>query len=769
VPIVSSKQSIISYNGSNYFITATSKEIKVTRLGENPSLVLTVEQNGSATNGFWFKNESLIVLGKKGLIEVPFRDHGIQKQLISGLNISCSFMDTENNLLLGTLDDGIILVPNTTARSAHVSNKKITRSFVTPNQSLYYIDAEGDLYYSPYPYTQSEFVASGFVPGEAIAYNKYEQQIYFSGVDISLETTTNTIKNSPLSYFKDYYPLSEDYRIYALGSYALLENTLGKRVEEGKLRYNFLGYERKRNKPFVYLRKTRSNRIVEDIRKNFLYINYIDGLYCYSQKEAPIPLQFNNAPLLISCIQRDPVSGVWVGTHDGYVLKYNGAEIVFKFKLPAEVKHIAIHENLAFLYTGAKVIRLDTETNQITSLNEIDGLIPEKITALFCRNNKLYVVGGNRIQQLPVSYNFTNNVAPKLFFDEVQLFNKPIAPRKNLLFDYDENHLTFVFHAIATRSQGQFQYEYRLSGTSEKWIPLSADMNKVTFSRLAPGNYTFEVRAVNEDGKHSKIKRVSFTIDKHFSQKWWFILLSFLCVSTIVFLVVRLRYRVSQKQNQLKSEQERLKKEVYKSKIAAIRSQMNPHFMFNALNTIQEFIMTNQKDVASEYLADFADLMRKYLDQSKKEDITLSEEIETLEIYLGLENLRFDGALNYSVYCTPTINPFETTLPVMLIQPFVENAIKHGLLHKKGDKRLYILFERIDENALRCTIEDNGIGRQASTKIKKGHQHASFATKALDQKMEMVNKGSHRTISCQILDLTENGEPTGTKVIIEIK
>ena len=189
------------------------------------------------------------------------------------------------------------------------------------------------------------------------------------------------------------------------------------------------------------------------------------------------------------------------------------------------------------------------------------------------------------------------------------------------------------------------------------------------------------------------------------------------------------------------------------------------------MRSIQEFIITNQKDIASEYLADFADLIRKYLEQSRKEEIFLDEEIETLEIYLSLENLRSNGQLDYSIYCDPLVNQFETLIPVMLLQPFIENAIKHGLLHKVGTKSLQISFHKKGEHRLRCCIEDNGIGREAAAKFS-NEKHNSFATEAIDEKMELLNKNTSRNISIEIVDLKEGDATnatiaTGTKVIIE--
>jgi sensor histidine kinase YesM len=198
---------------------------------------------------------------------------------------------------------------------------------------------------------------------------------------------------------------------------------------------------------------------------------------------------------------------------------------------------------------------------------------------------------------------------------------------------------------------------------------------------------------------------------------------------------------------------------------------MNPHFMFNALNTIQEFILTNQQEVASEYLADFADLMRMYLNQSNEDNVSLAEEEETLRLYLRLENLRFNEDLDYSINIDPTLNKDGTFIPVMLLQPYVENSIKHGLLHKKGTKRLNIEFIKTPNNHLKCTITDNGIGRKASGKINssKSIGHKSFATGANDHRVDLINQNRDKRIQVDIIDLYEDGIGSGTKVEIYIK
>jgi LytS/YehU family sensor histidine kinase len=197
---------------------------------------------------------------------------------------------------------------------------------------------------------------------------------------------------------------------------------------------------------------------------------------------------------------------------------------------------------------------------------------------------------------------------------------------------------------------------------------------------------------------------------------------------------------------------------------------MNPHFMFNALNTIQEFIITNQQDIASEYLADFADLMRKYLDQSKKEDISVQEELDTLSIYLRLENLRFDGALDYSIEYDEQLDIDSIMIPVMSIQPFVENSIKHGLLHKSGDKKLQIEVRQYGRGYIKCIVTDNGIGRKASAERKKHRatKHQSFATQAIDERLAMLNANQPNRVELEIIDLESDEEALGTRVELTV-
>lgn len=199
---------------------------------------------------------------------------------------------------------------------------------------------------------------------------------------------------------------------------------------------------------------------------------------------------------------------------------------------------------------------------------------------------------------------------------------------------------------------------------------------------------------------------------------------------------------------------------------------MNPHFVFNALNSIQEYIVLNEKRLAAKYLGKFADLMRLYLNQSKQKTITLEEEIQAISLYLELEKIRFEESLEYTLKIDKTLDYHNITIPPMLIQPYVENAIKHGLLHKERNRRLSVeLKSDKSQKILICEIIDNGIGRKASQKINKTHhiQRLDFASSATKTRLNLLNYDKKKPIGEKTIDLYDDDKnPIGTKVILHI-
>lgn len=208
-----------------------------------------------------------------------------------------------------------------------------------------------------------------------------------------------------------------------------------------------------------------------------------------------------------------------------------------------------------------------------------------------------------------------------------------------------------------------------------------------------------------------------------------------------------------------------LEKQYRASELKALRSQMNPHFVFNALNSIQEYIMSNEKKLAGKYLGKFADLMRVYLYHSQVKVITLKEELFALNLYVELESLRFENKLTYEIAVDENIDT-NHEIPSLLIQPYVENSFKHGLLHITRCKELSIQVSQ-ESNSLIVVIKDNGIGRKKSSELLRlrNPNHQSFGHKASKNRIDLLNYGREEKIIEKITDLEdEKGEPEGTLV-----
>ncbi len=230
---------------------------------------------------------------------------------------------------------------------------------------------------------------------------------------------------------------------------------------------------------------------------------------------------------------------------------------------------------------------------------------------------------------------------------------------------------------------------------------------------------------------------------------------SFILISVITFLIFRFS-QIKQKQQELILEQRLL------------RAQMNPHFIFNAVSAIQNYIIKNKAIEASSYLSSFAKLMRSILQNSREELVLLDNEIQTLEDYLNLQKLRLDGKLEYKIQGKEEFDHEALAIPPMLLQPFIENAIEHGIMKKEEQKgKININFKK-EENKLIVEIVDNGIGRKY-TQTNKNSNHQSFATQITNERIKSIKKSYRKGISFYTIDLKSiENEPVGTKVIFEL-
>jgi LytS/YehU family sensor histidine kinase len=214
-----------------------------------------------------------------------------------------------------------------------------------------------------------------------------------------------------------------------------------------------------------------------------------------------------------------------------------------------------------------------------------------------------------------------------------------------------------------------------------------------------------------------------------------------------------------------------IKKLLAESQLMALRAQMNPHFVFNCLNSIQECIVTQKYGEASMYLNKFSKLFRSVLNNSGKVMITLAEEIEVLELYLSLEHMRFEKSFHYSLRVDEDLESEEILIPSMLLQPYVENALWHGLMHKESDRQLTICFKKLSDDVFQCVVDDNGIGRKKALELRdqqsKTKRHMSKGMKISEDRIELLQKqGQHAKLN--IIDKYHHDYAAGTKVVVEL-
>jgi LytS/YehU family sensor histidine kinase len=309
----------------------------------------------------------------------------------------------------------------------------------------------------------------------------------------------------------------------------------------------------------------------------------------------------------------------------------------------------------------------------------------------------------------------------------------------------------------------KLRYRYKLEGLDQDWLH-NGPNNHVRFSALAPGNYRFRVSAT-VDGEHWYESKESFqfTIVPPFWQRVWFIALGILLAAGLIYWAVQKRLAAIQAST-------KLKEHIAEIEMRALRAQMNPHFIFNCLNSINRYIVKSDHATASLYLTRFSKLIRLILDNSNSKSILLSNELEALKLYIEMEALRFDHRFTYDVSLANDIHSDSIEVPPLIVQPYVENAIWHGLLHKENGGHLQIDLSMNGENELLFIVEDDGVGREKAKefKSKSATTKKSLGLKLTEDRIAVLNKYAKHQASVKIVDVIKNGIVSGTRVSITI-
>lgn len=339
--------------------------------------------------------------------------------------------------------------------------------------------------------------------------------------------------------------------------------------------------------------------------------------------------------------------------------------------------------------------------------------------------------------------------------------------------NYNENSISILYSARGYSSEDTIVFAYKLEGYDADWINasysiLDEKMNMAVYPFLMPGTYTFKVKVKKgNEGWQEKQAELAIIIKAAFWQNWWFRVAVVVLLSSLIFLIVRLRVNSVRKKERAKSAYE---KDLLELEARALRAQMNPHFIFNCLNSIKSLIQEGQAEKSVIYLTTFSKLIRTLFNNTDKKEITLYDEIETCRFYLQLESMRFDAKFSYKVSVDEHIDLKSVQIPALIIQPFIENAIWHGIMPKAAGGNVSLGVSKKNGH-IEIVIEDDGIGREASYQNKSGSlSHQSRGVNLTQARLKLDNLLQQRQATFDIIDKKDkDGSGAGTVVVITIK
>jgi ligand-binding sensor domain-containing protein len=454
---------------------------------------------------------------------------------------------------------------------------------------------------------------------------------------------------------------------------------------------------------------------------------------------------------IINHINLDPDTTVWVSTQQGLViLRKNRAFTIGKDQglLSDLCKHVLIKGNVAWVSTDKGISRItfrweqDGAVFRVNNITEDDGLISNDVNQTAFLDGYIWAATSRGISNFPVQY------IPHSMGDPLININEPTSD--SVRIDYANHALHISLSGISFRSGKQITYRYRLKDLDTGWIATNNPF--LEFSALPFGNHTFEVRVVDRWGIAGPAKRLSILYPPPFWEMGWFIagtyLLTALAIGAGVYTQVKRRHRKRDRDLRLKTRMADLE-------MMALRSQMNPHFIFNCLSSIQYYILGADIKHANLYLHKLSSLIRKVLQHCSRTYTTLNEELSILGLYMELEKLRLSDRMDYTIEVDRNLLPSKIMIPSLIIQPFVENSILHGispLQDKKGMVR--VDFKRLGKYLV-CTVEDNGIGINASRLGKVPVEHDPLGISNIEHRIHIINAMRKEEISLKITDKSE--------------
>lgn len=662
------------------------------------------------------------------------------------LSFTDGLIDREGNYWFSTLQSGVIRVPDLdylvwNEENPSIPNERISR-LASDGAYIYFTSVNGTLHKMP--------VSGG------------EMETYTTGIHADIQSFDLDPDDHTIRF-------NQSNTIYRLSGRELLQEPskifaikTQKKIAGGWLIGTSHGlYWKKDNEP-VFLKKSWVFDILINEKRKEAWIATNDGVLFLTYEDGEWSLKTN----LLQDMQIRSMD--WDSRQENiFALAFNGAvyrindhlscDKLFQLNKKVLPYKIRVSENRLLMATNKGLATCFLNDFTLTWQNTSNGLVSNNVQDVLVINEQIWLATGKGLQCIPL-YSDHKKVKARLYLKQIKV-DQDIVSDPTFLQLKEGQSIYLYLEVSHYSSNGNYQYAYRVRGQSDVWTLLPGDIQYLSIENMPNGNFEVEIKVIDQSGEDSEntiILKGNST--PKFWKSGWFLFILILSFMAGTYILYKWQLGIQRKKAQRENE-------LNVSKLTAIQSQMNPHFLFNSLNSIQNLVLKGDIENTYTYITTFSNLVRKTLSYSEKEFIDFEQEVQLLELYLSLEKLRFKKQFEYHISGKDIEG---IMVPPLLIQPFVENALVHGLLHKEGDRRLNIHFEL--KEVLVCTIEDNGVGREESKQInmRKNKQYESFSTAAIRRRFEILSHLLTGDLGYDYEDLSENGVITGTRVVLKI-
>ncbi|KAA3630688.1 MAG: hypothetical protein DWQ02_17610, partial [Bacteroidetes bacterium] len=720
-----------------------------------------------AINQQYIFGDQLWLLTKNGLRIFDLKNSmELKEVLFNEYNLTNLLIDKEGNYWFGTDKKGMLIVPSFQIKKFEGITNGKTVHFLSSNSLSKTLNiGHADGLFKQIDFSTGRPVESTIqLPKKLGKINKYikRDQHYFA-TDIGLVLKKSLDEKVPLytmaaASVKDFIFdrkgslwLADSYSVFRIRATEILIDSDFKILPDHRVLHQ------------------RTYALHEDF-EGTVWLGSTGGLFSW-EKDTLKPFHYQEEHLnySITDIIQTPDSTLWVATSSEGLLTIKNGQIINHYTATGSFPDNRCNKlffdggNYVWVATPEGLVSINFEEGAISKYDIYDGLPSNDILCMTILDSIVWAGTSKGLVSFPVDIDNHNQIAPPIFITNFAIHEQDTSIAHSYKLKHDQNSMQINFLGLNYRSRGKILYEYQMIGIDSTWV--TTETRYARFPGLRPGDYTFNVVAINEDGvKSSSPASINIIISPPWWSTWWFLTLMSVLVIGTVWFAISIRIRNIRRQD-------KLIRQVNELSLKALQTQMNPHFIFNSLNAIQHFLTTNDQEKAMHYLSKFARLIRIVFEQSKKNLISLQEEIDFLKVYLSLEDLRFNNTIDISFELSEEVKNHLSfyQLPPLLIQPIIENAFKHGLFHKKEDKKLVIHFEKYHQ-FLKCTITDNGVGMKYTQKLDnwRAKPHKSSGLKATKERLSLLHRNdpefNESDTFFKISDLYNNGKAAGTKV-----